>query len=307
MNNNNHPAEPIVYNGEVVEMPGVTDIEALRRVQDCELKILAELDRICKKHNIVCSLTGGTLIGAARHHDFVPWDDDIDVDLRQSDMEKLAEILPRELGEDFEFVNYNDHGEYFCDFLPRIFYKKSKTVNSFSVDGSEKNICNDERMNGIFIELYSLCESKKGFAVNFQYFVTKVIYGLCMGHRAQKKPTDKYSAEERTFSAILESVGKCIPIKCLYKAYELNAHLIKSGKGNVYFKPCVPLVYQKKNILDKKWFESFSEIQVRNIKINAPSDYKAMLTTLYGNWETLPPVKDRHPDHFNLSEEIKID
>ena len=41
--------------------------EELRTVQLLELKVLKEIKRICTKHNIKYFLTGGTLIGAARH------------------------------------------------------------------------------------------------------------------------------------------------------------------------------------------------------------------------------------------------
>ena len=80
----------------------------LTKVQDIELKILRELDRICSKYDLKYSLSVGTLLGAIRHKDFIPWDDDIDIDLRRDDYDKLLSVLPNELGDEFEFVNYNE-------------------------------------------------------------------------------------------------------------------------------------------------------------------------------------------------------
>ena len=73
------------------------DGSLLRRHQMRMLDILIEVDRICKKHDIKYWLSSGTLIGALRHNGFIPWDDDLDIEMMRSDYLRLMEVLPKEL------------------------------------------------------------------------------------------------------------------------------------------------------------------------------------------------------------------
>lgn len=66
--------------------------EKRKKVWDCELLILKRFDDVCKKHNLTYFLEAGTLLGAIRHHGFIPWDDDIDVSMPRKDYDKLVEI-----------------------------------------------------------------------------------------------------------------------------------------------------------------------------------------------------------------------
>jgi lipopolysaccharide cholinephosphotransferase len=68
--------------------------EQLRACQLKQLSILEEIDRICQRHQINYWLDGGTLLGAVRHGGFIPWDDDIDIAMRQDDLERFINIAP---------------------------------------------------------------------------------------------------------------------------------------------------------------------------------------------------------------------
>ena len=57
----------------------------LKESQHESLKVLIEIRDICNKHGWTYYLTWGTLIGAARHQGFIPWDDDIDILIPRSD------------------------------------------------------------------------------------------------------------------------------------------------------------------------------------------------------------------------------
>lgn len=275
--------------------------EKLRQIQDVEIKLLKELDRICTKYNCNYSLAGGTLLGCIRHKDFIPWDDDIDIDLKRDDFNKIVSVLPYELGDEFEFVNYYDHENYFCDFIPRIFYKNSSAVTSHSPDGGKTNFANDKKLNRIFIELYCLHDTDSS-VIKKQLFELKSIYGLAMAHRYTPSDSSRYTMQEKAEATVLSAVGKYVPLNEIYEMYEKCVNKIETGKGDSYFKPSAPIPVQERNVFPKWEFESFVRKQFRNDEFFVPAEYERVLESLYSNWQSLPKESDRHPGHFLLSE-----
>ena len=62
----------------------------LKEIQQESFKILVDVDRFCVDHGIRYSLAYGTMIGAARHKGFIPWDNDIDVFMPRPDYERFC-------------------------------------------------------------------------------------------------------------------------------------------------------------------------------------------------------------------------
>lgn len=93
----------------------MSDVLSLREVQMAELEILLKFDEFCKKHDLHYVLYYGTLLGAARHKGFIPWDDDIDVAMPRPDYQKLLKLYydeHQELGENLYLLS----GEYDDEF-----------------------------------------------------------------------------------------------------------------------------------------------------------------------------------------------
>lgn len=65
----------------------------LRNAQLRMLEILIFLDKICTENNIQYWLDSGTLLGAARHGGFIPWDNDIDVCMTRKEYNRFMKIM----------------------------------------------------------------------------------------------------------------------------------------------------------------------------------------------------------------------
>lgn len=77
-----------------------------KRAWAVELEVLAEVDRICRKHHITYFVDWGTLLGAVRHQGFIPWDDDMDIVMHRSEYEKFAAVAGDELPPDFYISDF---------------------------------------------------------------------------------------------------------------------------------------------------------------------------------------------------------
>lgn len=66
----------------------------LRKLQLCGAEMLAIFDDLCDEHGLAYWLDFGTLLGAARHDGYIPWDDDLDVSMLRKDWIRAAELLP---------------------------------------------------------------------------------------------------------------------------------------------------------------------------------------------------------------------
>lgn len=58
-----------------------------------QLDILSYVDAFCSKMGLRYYLGDGTLIGAVRHHGYIPWDDDIDIRMPRPDYDELIRIF----------------------------------------------------------------------------------------------------------------------------------------------------------------------------------------------------------------------
>ena len=68
------------------------DGSLLRRQQLRMLELLEAVDLVCKKYDIPYWLSSGTLIGAVRHQGFIPWDDDLDIEMLREDYLRLMKV-----------------------------------------------------------------------------------------------------------------------------------------------------------------------------------------------------------------------
>ena len=68
--------------------------ENLYRYQSKSIETLKFVADFCEENNIKYYLAFGTLLGAVRYKDIIPWDDDIDIWMPREDLDRFLEIFP---------------------------------------------------------------------------------------------------------------------------------------------------------------------------------------------------------------------
>lgn len=95
----------------------------LRKLQLAENYILSRVKDICDANNLKFWLSYGTLIGAIRHKGFIPWDDDVDICMLKSDIEKLQVLIDKD-----EILSMNQYCQSFGKRIYKIKFNFSEAV-----------------------------------------------------------------------------------------------------------------------------------------------------------------------------------
>ena len=273
----------------------------LTAVHQANLKMLKEIDRICRKHQIQYMLDAGTLLGAVRHKGFIPWDDDVDLVFTRENYERFAQVVRKELPEGMELLEPRQlqGGNAFYDFTPRIIYVNSQTHE----DGEEMKFYGGG-LNHLWVDLFildKLPENKAAAA--FTRFLQMAVYGLAMGHR-YRLDYSKYSLMNKIFVAALAAIGKRIPMRTI-RGLQCRVS-VKDNKGKSrlrYYSNYQPdYLYVT---LNEEWIKETVDLPFEDTMLMAPKGWNQVLTWIYGDYQKLPPEEKRVPTHSSI--EIQID
>ncbi len=266
----------------------------LEEIQDEEFRLLKLFDRVCRKYNIEYFLDSGTLLGAKRHQNFIPWDDDADVAMLRSEYEKLMQVPKEEFEENCFLCCPEDMPEkVFFDFIPKLY---SNIVFLWD-EYDEEDLFYEKNTARVSLDIFVFddapASSKKRI---LNSFVMKMIYGLPLGRR-YKLHWKNYKGINKLYVFILSNIGKMLKKKTILNLFHKNAQKFNGKNSNLVWSRYYTFSYMNM-LFDKKWFTETTELPIRDYYFKVPKGYHEILTKIYGDYMQLPPKEKQVSKHI---------
>lgn len=254
----------------------------LKKVQNIQLEILVELDKICKTYNINYFIFYGTLIGAVRHKGFIPWDDDIDIVLLRNDYEKLIKILNKELPQNmYLHTKYNDKKNYSN-------IAKIRMKNTYMYEKQNKR----KHHSGIFIDLLPLDYVSENEMVRKKHFKKVNIYHRLKSSHLKVELSLKYPI--KSILRILKKAFKVIPLR----VYVNKIDKLSQKHNKVPTRKVACFAWGENKIThNKSDFDDITFLEFEGVNVMAPKNFDKLLKETYGDYMKLPPIEERVPSH----------
>ena len=255
----------------------VLEDKDLKKLHETLLIIMDEFGRICKKHGIPYFLDSGSALGAVRHKGFIHWDDDVDIGMLREDYLKFMEVAAKELDKEFFLQTHDTDPNYFR------FHAKIRMNNTFFPEKNTDHLAH----RGIFIDIFpfdyvsddervALREIKKArWLFRFVLFtrpgykpgvIRKKVIQMVLKLTNYDRNRDRYVKHITKHFASPTKHVTCFPYYALAKkdlVFELN-----DVRGGNY-------------------------VEFEDREYQAMQNPDAYLTTMYGDYMTLPPEEDR--------------
>ena len=263
--------------------PYEIDEETLKKMKAKMLDLLIYFRDFCNEHGLRFWLIGGGAIGAVREHGFVPWDDDVDVQMPRPDFDKFVELWDK----------YGDKDRYvFCNSNREVNYHH---CGASLRDPSTTFICTYNKYNdichGIMLEIGSVHPTPDNKLLQYKQIFDGYMFALFNNQRLPNNRGKKI----RTLTKIAYTL---IPWKKVQDDIWIRAD---KNKAKYSWDKChyVKELWGKTSFMNfpREWFDSVVWVDFEGEKMPLPAGYHEYLTLIFGDYMQRPPAPERVAKH----------
>ena len=256
----------------------------LDEVKAVELEMLAEVDRFCRENDIRYSLAFGTLLGAIRHHGFIPWDDDIDIMLPRGDYERFLREYPRRSDRRYRIVSFRNKPNYWYGFA-----KIADPETLLRENASDEP-------TGVYIDIFPI----DGMSANdrrqdFWHRVEHSIRGLAVYKFACDMEPYRDVVRKHPLRRLL---ARLLPGRFIHRlADSVPRRLFPFHRSRLA--GCWLSFYGwRRERLPRELFEDFTDVAFETLTVRSVCRWHDYLTKVYGDYMKLPPESERRCRHL---------
>lgn len=256
----------------------------MNELQNRLFKMICWFHNYCEENNIKYYAIGGTMLGAARHKGFIPWDDDIDLGVPRKDYNKLIRMFREPIDSYYLESPYSGNQDFLYSFA------KLYDINSILVEHTRFNC-----RRGIYIDIFPLDgvgNDKEEAIANVRRFDKKNML-LMMRTCAIRKERKWY----KNWSIYFARVIPAFLINEKRLAIGLDQLANKMNNDQAIYWANLNGTYRFKEIVKSELFGKPTLYKFEGTMINGPQKYDEYLTEIYGNWRQLPPEDKRKTAH----------
>lgn len=265
------------------------EICRIEEVHNILYDALCYLDDFCKKNKLKYFLSNGTLLGAAKYGDFIPWDDDVDVLMPRDDYDRLMKMLG---------IN-NERYRLLCvEQVPewRMPYAKLSCEETLVM---EKEY--DFGVSfGLSVDIFPIDNWSSFFCISWlQAFECECLKRMLVCSIGGDFYTTKTGLRRHILKVIWKE-GKRLGYEKLQNTLLKKARKYNNDKSK-YAGCRAWTCHLYKEIFPSEHFKNVEYLDFRGRSFPTIKKYENYLNRLYGNWRMELPIDKQHSNH-----EIKV-
>lgn len=277
-----------VTGGGHIEIVG----DRLTELQHVLAMMLGDIDEVCRAEGIPYTLSGGTCLGAIRHQGFIPWDDDIDLNMTARSFERFSDALLRRYGDKY-WVHRPGVTPGYELALPRV-RLKGTTVRSKEDFGLDE--C------GAYVDIFIINSAPDGALCRTIHGIGSMALGFAYSCRRFAEHSKEYlrlvegdSAATRTFK-IKILLGKLLRFRTIssWITHWLRWNAKYDSRETDFVSIPVGRAHYFGELQQRKTFFPVRDGVFCGLSVPLPGRADTYMQSLYGpNYMQLPPEGER--------------